>query len=335
VIRVINYTRAEVAAGRDPLPTLAAAAAAPGAPQPPWQDDKYLIPVLPEDPLLAYDFAEDLVASSSSRCGRSKPEHSVPLCTCAIAQDHYACACFMCRAGAGEAATSAAGASSSAGAGTSAAAAGPGPSSQQQQQQRVTQLEEEVEALRMRLAALSQLPLLRELMEGQEGGACSPEQAPARDETVVCWQGVYCFQVLPWQQQQKGWFVCRKANDAGHGHVAELASVCCCCYCCAAVEDAPAAGAAPSSSAPADAAAGPGPSSLAAATAATVGTAQAPPGRKGGSAGAAVALAARSRVDQLYFESYSYFDIHREMLGDKVGPWVPPAAAHSCVHSTG
>jgi hypothetical protein len=23
-------------------------------------------------------------------------------------------------------------------------------------------------------------------------------------------------------------------------------------------------------------------------------------------------------VDQLYFESYSYFDIHREMLGDKV-----------------
>jgi protein arginine N-methyltransferase 3 len=32
-----------------------------------------------------------------------------------------------------------------------------------------------------------------------------------------------------------------------------------------------------------------------------------------------VALAARSRVDQLYFESYSYFDIHREMLGDKVG----------------
>ena len=26
----------------------------------------------------------------------------------------------------------------------------------------------------------------------------------------------------------------------------------------------------------------------------------------------------RSRVDQLYFESYSYFDIHREMLGDKV-----------------
>jgi hypothetical protein len=70
VIRVINYSRAEVAAGRDPLPTLAAAGTAAGASQPPWQDDKYLIPVLPDDPLLAYDFAEDLDASSSSRCGR-------------------------------------------------------------------------------------------------------------------------------------------------------------------------------------------------------------------------------------------------------------------------
>jgi hypothetical protein len=35
----------------------------------------------------------------------------------------------------------------------------------------VAELEEEVEALRLRLATLSQLPLLRELMEGQEGGA--------------------------------------------------------------------------------------------------------------------------------------------------------------------
>lgn len=35
-------------------------------------------------------------------------------------------------------------------------------------------------------------------------------------------------------------------------------------------------------------------------------------------AAAAAAGSAKERIDQSYFESYSFFDIHREMLGDKV-----------------
>ena len=33
----------------------------------------------------------------------------------------------------------------------------------------------------------------------------------------------------------------------------------------------------------------------------------------------AEAREAKERIDKSYFESYSFFDIHREMLGDKVG----------------
>ncbi|KAF5835998.1 S-adenosyl-L-methionine-dependent methyltransferase [Dunaliella salina] len=59
IIRVINYVRHEVKQGRNPLPL-------PPHPKTsdsslgraPWQDDKYLIPVLPEDPLLCFDFQE-------------------------------------------------------------------------------------------------------------------------------------------------------------------------------------------------------------------------------------------------------------------------------------
>ncbi|GBF96074.1 arginine N-methyltransferase-like [Raphidocelis subcapitata] len=63
-IRLINFIRSRVAAGADPLPALTAAAAAAaangaaGAAQP-WASDDYLTPVLPDDPLLGYDFDEE------------------------------------------------------------------------------------------------------------------------------------------------------------------------------------------------------------------------------------------------------------------------------------
>ncbi len=58
-IRCINFIRSEGAAGRDPRPTLAEAAAAPSQTGQPWDDDRYLQPVLPEDALLFHDFDDD------------------------------------------------------------------------------------------------------------------------------------------------------------------------------------------------------------------------------------------------------------------------------------
>lgn len=65
-IRVINFIRAEVAAGRDPRPALSAAAAAgsssagtEAAAAAPWSGDTYLQPVLADDPLLTYDFDDE------------------------------------------------------------------------------------------------------------------------------------------------------------------------------------------------------------------------------------------------------------------------------------
>jgi hypothetical protein len=67
-IRVINFIRTEVAAGRDPRPALTAAAAAASsssaaaseaAAGAPWSGDSYLQPVLADDPLLTYDFDEE------------------------------------------------------------------------------------------------------------------------------------------------------------------------------------------------------------------------------------------------------------------------------------
>lgn len=56
--RVINYIRTEVAAGRDPRPALTAAAADTDAPRP-WAGDSFLVPVLPDDALLFYEFDDD------------------------------------------------------------------------------------------------------------------------------------------------------------------------------------------------------------------------------------------------------------------------------------
>jgi len=78
LIRVINYVRSEVKAGRDPLSgpnrTLpsggspgaasssgdASASASALASAAPWRDDRFLIPVLAEDPLLCFDLREAL-----------------------------------------------------------------------------------------------------------------------------------------------------------------------------------------------------------------------------------------------------------------------------------
>lgn len=58
-MRLINYVRREVAAGRDPLPAVKAATGPGAAPGPnPWDGDDYLMPVLPEDPLLFHDYEQ-------------------------------------------------------------------------------------------------------------------------------------------------------------------------------------------------------------------------------------------------------------------------------------
>eukprot|EP00877_Chromochloris_zofingiensis_P002928 jgi/Chrzof1/12636/Cz07g01290.t1 len=68
IIRCINYIRAEVAAGRDPLPALASAT----ADSYPWVDDEYLIPVIPDDPLVTYDYDEDAEGSLPAEAGPSQ-----------------------------------------------------------------------------------------------------------------------------------------------------------------------------------------------------------------------------------------------------------------------
>ena len=62
VIRCINWIRGSVSQGRDPRSDLAGALSTP---EKPWSDDKYLIPVLPTDPLLFHDFG---FASEPSPC---------------------------------------------------------------------------------------------------------------------------------------------------------------------------------------------------------------------------------------------------------------------------
>lgn len=53
-LKVINYIRTEVAAGRDPKPALAAST--PSDASVPWQDDSFLRPVLDNDELLFHDW---------------------------------------------------------------------------------------------------------------------------------------------------------------------------------------------------------------------------------------------------------------------------------------
>lgn len=59
VIKCINYIRAVVKQGSDPRSDLAGAL---GSPEKPWDDDKYLFPVLQNDGLLCHEFDTSLVA---------------------------------------------------------------------------------------------------------------------------------------------------------------------------------------------------------------------------------------------------------------------------------
>jgi hypothetical protein len=57
-IRVINFIRREVAAGRDPLPPLVASGQQQQGAAKPWAGDEFLNPALPDDPLITYDYGE-------------------------------------------------------------------------------------------------------------------------------------------------------------------------------------------------------------------------------------------------------------------------------------
>ncbi len=60
-IQCVNFIRNEVAAGRDALPQLAAAAAAPtrsAEHSRPWREERYLIPFMQDDALLLYSYDE-------------------------------------------------------------------------------------------------------------------------------------------------------------------------------------------------------------------------------------------------------------------------------------
>ncbi len=54
-ITCINYIRSEVQHGRSPLQELKQLA--PGQPLP-WSSDKYMMPVLADDPLIMYEFED-------------------------------------------------------------------------------------------------------------------------------------------------------------------------------------------------------------------------------------------------------------------------------------
>ena len=56
-IRCINFIRTEVAEGRSPLQALLKGKTNIGQP---WENDRYMRPVIAEDPLLFYDFDEDM-----------------------------------------------------------------------------------------------------------------------------------------------------------------------------------------------------------------------------------------------------------------------------------
>lgn len=73
VIRAVNWARRCVAEGQDPRPALRAyeeavvasaasgkgAGAAPAPPPPAWAGDEFLVPALPDDPLVTYDYEEE------------------------------------------------------------------------------------------------------------------------------------------------------------------------------------------------------------------------------------------------------------------------------------
>ncbi|DBB07799.1 hypothetical protein WJX82_004343 [Trebouxia sp. C0006] len=79
-IRCVNFIRSEVAAGNSPLQALLHNSAA----QRPWEKDEYMRPVLPDDPLLFYDFDEDVCPQQDSGAGPSAKEASVCITSTAM-----------------------------------------------------------------------------------------------------------------------------------------------------------------------------------------------------------------------------------------------------------
>jgi hypothetical protein len=78
-IKCINFIRSEVQHGRSPLQLLQQL----GREGPfPWADDRFMLPVLPDDPLAMYEFDEE--PRAGSRCG--------PPSACAPAPAHRAAA---------------------------------------------------------------------------------------------------------------------------------------------------------------------------------------------------------------------------------------------------
>lgn len=71
VLRVINFIRAQVKAGQDPMPALRAHAATPAASRPlaPWADDSFLVPVLEMDALLCYDYEDYMSGAGAGVAG--------------------------------------------------------------------------------------------------------------------------------------------------------------------------------------------------------------------------------------------------------------------------
>ena len=82
VIKCINFIRSCVSQGQDPRSELAGAVCAP---EKPWRDDKYLIPVLPDDALLFHEFGSsvDLPPVSSSRSEKQAMQKE-SIAACAI-----------------------------------------------------------------------------------------------------------------------------------------------------------------------------------------------------------------------------------------------------------
>lgn len=63
MIGCINFIRSEVAAGRDPRPALRHLRRASPVP---WADERYLQPVLADDPLLCHDWQDEAQPSGSA-----------------------------------------------------------------------------------------------------------------------------------------------------------------------------------------------------------------------------------------------------------------------------
>ncbi len=74
-IKCINFIRSEVQHGRSPLAQLQQL----GSEGPfPWADDKYMLPVLADDPLAMYEFEDE--PEAAGRCGGERAPGAAAAC---------------------------------------------------------------------------------------------------------------------------------------------------------------------------------------------------------------------------------------------------------------